>query len=142
MQEAVFCPTCGIEVDPERVELGYRYCMRKQCVRENRVPLQIVEIAQTKTNATYKIFDEKTAREMSEGKFRRDPVVVKRETLNNHEPLPQNFKPKKIVKYAVNRVKLVQSLHDQGFGVEEILEKTAHLRMTRSEVVKYMLGKR
>lgn len=125
------------------MELGLNYCTNLECFQKYHEPLRVVEIAQTKTNATYRILDEKTAREMADGKFSRDPVVVKRESNSTkHEPLPQTFKPKKIRKYSVNRVKLVQALHDQGYGVEDILQKTAHLGLTRSEVVKYMLGKR
>jgi hypothetical protein len=40
------------------------------------------------------------------------------------------------------QVKFVQALHDQGYGVEDILEKGVYMNLTRSEVVRYMSGRR
>ena len=41
-----------------------------------------------------------------------------------------------------DRVKFVQALHDQGYGVEDILKKGVYMNLTRSEVVRYMSGRR
>ncbi len=78
------CVTCGDEILPERVELGFTYCPKKACVRENAEGFTVVEIGQTKTNAEYVVLEgaagERALTDMREGKYRRDPVVVKRES--------------------------------------------------------------
>ena len=139
--------TCGDKVLPERAELGFNYCTKKTCVRENHEGLIVAEIAQHKTNAEYVILKgeagEQAMKDMREGKYRRDPVVVKREGRPAHFDVPKRpFSKPPIKKYPCNRVKFVQALHDQGYGVEDILEKGAYMNLTRSEVVRYMSGHR
>lgn len=139
--------TCGDAILPERAELGYTYCTKRSCVRENREGLVVVEIAQHKSNPEYVILDgkrdEQVRRDMAQGKYRRDPVVVNREksTADFTVP-PARFAKPKPTKYAPNRVKFVQALADQGYRVDEILAKGAYMNLTRSEVVRYMSGRR
>ena len=139
--------TCGDKILPERAELGFNYCTKKTCVRENHEGLTVAEIAQHKTNAEYVILKgeagEQALKDMREGKYRRDPVVVKREGRPAHFDVAKRpFSKPQIKKYPSNRVKFVQALHDQGYGVEDILEKGAYMNLTRSEVVRYMSGHR
>lgn len=141
------CVTCGDNILPERAELGFQYCTKRNCVRENRQGLTVIEIAQHKTNSEYVILQgeagEQALRDMRDGKYRRDPVVVKRERHATHFDVPKGAFPKpKIKKYASNRVKFVQALQAQGYRVEDILEKGAYMNLTRSEVVRYMSGKK
>ena len=137
------CKTCGDELSEERVELGFDYCLKKECFEENHVPLTIVKIAQNKTNAEYKILDEKTSREMSEGKFRRDPVVVKRESSQIPQQTPRvQPRPRRIVKVSTSRAKFVQSLQSQGYQIDEIVKKGSYMNLTRGEAIRYMTGRR
>jgi hypothetical protein len=141
------CVTCGDQILPERAELGFKYCTRRKCVYENREGLTVVEIGQHKTNAEYVILGgasgEQALKDVREGKYRRDPVVVKRESQRTHfDVQKRQFAQPRIGKYPADRVKFVQALHDQGYGVEDILEKGAHMNLTRSEVVRYMSGHR
>jgi hypothetical protein len=141
------CVTCGDAILPERVELGYTYCTKQSCVRENREGLTVVEIAQNKTNPEYVILDgkrdERVLRDVQEGKYRRDPVVVKREKPTTDFTVPPaRFARPKARKYQPNRVKFVQALADQGYRVDEIVQKGAYMNLTRSEVIRYMSGRR
>lgn len=141
------CVTCGDKILPERAKLGFKYCTKPKCVQENHEGLNIVEIAQHKTNAEYVILKgeagERALKDMRDGKYRRDPVVVRREPSTTHFDVPKTvFDKPTIKKYPSNRVKFVQALHDQGYGVEDILEKGAYMNLTRSEVVRYMSGRR
>jgi hypothetical protein len=141
------CVTCGDQILPERAELGFKYCTKRKCVHENREGLSVVEIGQHKTNAEYVILGgasgEQALKDVREGKYRRDPVVVKRESRRTHfDVLKRQFSQPRTKKDPADRVKFVQALHDQGYGVEDILEKGAYMNLTRSEVVRYMSGHR
>ena len=127
--------------------MGFHYCTKPNCVRENREGFTVVEIAQHKTNPEYVILEggagEQALKDMQEGKYRRDPVVVKRERRRTQFEVPKReFSRPDVKKYPANRVKFVQALHDQGYGVEDILKKGAYMKLTRSEVVRYMTGHR
>jgi hypothetical protein len=107
----------------------------------------VAEIAQHKTNAEYVILKgeagARALRDMREGKYRRDPVVVKRESHAAQFDVPNaEFRKPRPPKYPSNRIKFVQALQGQGFGVEEILEKGAYMKLSRSEVVRYMTALR
>jgi hypothetical protein len=137
------CVTCGDEILQERVELGFTYCTKKTCVRENASGFTVVEIGQTKTNAEYVVLDgaagERALKDMREGKYRRDPVVVKRESAATKFEVPKvRFRKPNTPKPQPNRVKFVQALQAQGFGVDEILRRGSYMNLTRSEVVRYM----
>lgn len=141
------CVTCGDEILPERAELGFTYCTKRACVRDNAEGMLVAEIAQHKTNAEYVILKgeagERALRDMREGKYRRDPVVVKRESQTAQFDVPKGeFRKPRPEKYPSNRIKFVQALQSQGFRVEEILEKGAYMKLTRSEVVRYMTATR
>jgi hypothetical protein len=141
------CTACGDDILPERVELGFTYCTKTKCVQENREALTIIEIGQNKTNAEYVVLSgeagQKALKDMREGKYRRDPVVVKRESPATHFDVPRGEFPKpKIRQYPSGRVKFVQALQAQGSGVEDILAKGAYMNLTRSEVVRYMSARR
>ena len=141
------CVTCGDEILPERAELGFSYCTKTACVRENREPTTVVEIAQHKSNPEYVILKgqrgQQALKDMREGKYRRDPVVVKREARKAGFDVPRTtFAKRKTETYDPNRVKFVQALRDQGYRVDEIVEKGAYMNLTRSEVVRYMSGRR
>lgn len=141
------CVTCGDQVLPERAALGFEYCTKPTCVRENHEGLIVAEIAQHKTNAEYVILKgpvgEQALKDMRDGKYRRDPVVVKRERTATHFDIPKRpFSKPSVKKYPPNRVKFVQALHEQGYGVDDILQKGAYMNLTRSEVVRYMSGRR
>lgn len=70
-------------------------------------------------------------------------MVVGRQRSITHFDVPKAvFDKPAIKKYPSNRVKFVQALHDQGCGVEDILERGAYMNLTRSEVVRYMSGRR
>jgi hypothetical protein len=116
-------------------------------VRDNREGLTVIEIAQHKTNSEYVILrgeaGERALKDMREGKYRRDPVVVKRESRAAQFEIPKGeFPEPKIKKDPQNRVKFVQALQGQGYGVEDIVEKGAYMNLTRSEVVRYMSARR
>ena len=142
------CVTCGDEILQERAELGFTYCTQKACVRENAKGFTVVEIGQTKTNAEYVVLEgaagERALKDMREGKYRRDPVVVKRESAapNFEVPKVRFRKPKAPKPVAPNRMKFVQALQAQGFGVDEILRRGSYMNLTRSEVVRYMSARR
>jgi hypothetical protein len=141
------CVTCGDEILPERTELGFTYCTKRACVRTNAKGMLVAEIAQHKTNAEYVILKgeagESALRDMREGKYRRDPVVVKRERPPARFDVPKaEFRKPRVQKYPSNRIKFVQALQSQGCAVEEILEKGAYMGLTRSEVVRYMTARR
>jgi hypothetical protein len=143
----VICISCGDEVLPERAEMGFTYCTKRQCVRENAKGMTVVEIAQTKTNAEYVILEgeagQRALDDMREGKYRRDPVVVKRERAATTFDVPKvGFKRPKAQRYPPNRVKFVQALQAQGYRVEDILAKGAYMNLTRDEVVRYMTAHR
>jgi hypothetical protein len=109
--------------------------------------LTVVEIAQHKSNPEYVILEgdagQRALQNMREGKYRRDPVVVKRESAATHFNLPKaTFSRPKPERYSSSRLKFVQALHDQGYGVDEILAKGAYMNLTRSEVVRYMSAHR
>jgi hypothetical protein len=142
------CVTCGDAILQERAELGFTYCTRNGCVRENAKGFTVVEIGQTKTNAEYVVLEgaagERALKDMREGKYRRDPVVVKRESAGASFEVPKvRFrKPSAQRPVAPNRLKFVQALQAQGFGVDEILRRGAYMNLTRSEVVRYMSARR
>jgi hypothetical protein len=142
------CVTCGDEILQERTDLGFIYCTKKPCVRENAKGFTVVEIGQTKTNAEYVVLEgaagERALRDMREGKYRRDPVVVKRETAGiDFEPPKVAFKKPKTEKpRQPSRMKFVQALQAQGYGVDEILRRGSYMNLTRSEVVRYMSARR
>jgi hypothetical protein len=141
------CVTCGDEILRERTELGFTYCTKRACVRANATGLLVAEIAQHKTNAEYVILrgeaGQKALRDMREGNYRRDPVVVKRERQHARFDVPKaEFRKPTVKKYPPNRIKFVQALQSQGFTVEEILAKGAYMGLTRSEVVRYMTARR
>lgn len=141
------CVTCGDEILQERAELGFKYCAKAKCVRENREDVVVVEIAQHKSNPEYVILNgdrgERALRDMRDGKYRRDPVVVKRERRKTEFDVPKGrFARPKTETPDPNRVKFVQALRDQGYRVDEILEKGAYMNLTRTEVVQYMSGRR
>lgn len=141
------CVTCGDEILRERTELGFTYCTKQECVRANATGLLVAEIAQHKTNPEYVILrgeaGQRALREMREGKYRRDPIVVKREREDARFDVPKGeFRKPKVQKYPPNRIKFVQALQSQGFTVEEIVEKGAYMGLTRSEVVRYMSARR
>jgi hypothetical protein len=109
--------------------------------------LTVVEIGQHKTNPEYVILDgnagEQALKDMRDGKYRRDPVVVKRESRPAHVDVPKGrFSQPTITRYPPNRVKFVQALHDQGYGVDDIVRKGAYMKLTRAEVLRYMSGHR
>ena len=135
------CVTCGDLVGPERYSLGYRYCTKKACVRENHTPMVIVEIAQTKTNAVIEIMDEKTLRQMKEGKFRRDPVVVNRQASHG-DRVEMRAKPAKPVQIDPARIAYVQALADQGYTNSDIIAKGYWLKLTQREVTQYRAARR
>ena len=127
--------------------MGFKYCIKPKCVGENRAAMTVVEIGQHKTNPEYVVLEgaagEQALKDMRDGKYRRDPVVVKREGHTTHFDVPKGrFPQPKIKKYPPNRVKFVQALQDQGYGVDDILNKGAYMNLTRSEVVRYMSGHR
>ena len=109
------CVTCGDEILPERTELGFTYCTKRACVRANAAGLLVAEIAQHKTNAEYVILrgeaGQRALRDMREGKYRRDPVVVKREHQHVRFDVPKGeFRKPRVQKYPSNRIKFVQAL--------------------------------
>ena len=113
--------TCGDQILPERAELGFRYCTKPHCVRENHEGIVVIEIAQHKTNPEYVVLDgdagDRALQNMRDGKYRRDPVVVKRESSATRFDVPKAAFPQPTGKKdPPNRVKFVQALHDQGYG--------------------------
>jgi hypothetical protein len=141
------CVTCEDEILPERVELGFTYCTKKDCVRQNARAMTVVEIGQTKTNPEYIVLEgavgERALKDMREGKYRRDPVVVKRESASTTFEVPKvGFRKPAPRRPEPNRVKFVQALQAQGFGVDDIVRRGAYMKLTRSEVVRYMSARR
>lgn len=136
------CVTCGENIGEERAEMGFSYCLAKDCVKANYKGYTVVEIGQTKTNAEYKILSEDTLRDVAEGKFRRDPVVVQRQSGSGAKAPKLPFAPRPAEQYNRARVRYVQALADQGNRVDDIVRKGAYMRLTRQEVIRYMAGKR
>jgi hypothetical protein len=141
------CVTCGDEILHERAELGFTYCTKKECVRANGKGYTVVEIAQNKTNAEYVVLDgaagERALKDMAEGKYRRDPVVVKRQSAAAKFDAPKvRFRKPRMQRPQPNRVKFVQALQAQGLGVDEIVRRGAYMNLTRAEVVAYMSARR
>lgn len=141
------CVTCGDEILPERVELGFTYCTKTECVRANGKGFTVVEIAQNKTNAEYVVLEgaagERALKDMADGKYRRDPVVVKRQSTAADFEVPKvGFQKPRTRAPQPNRVKFVQALQAQGHGVDEILRRGAYMNLTRREVVAYMSARR
>ncbi len=137
------CVTCGDEILAERVGLGFTYCTKNSCVRQNSKGFTVVEIGQTKTNAEYVVLEgaagERALTDMREGKYRRDPVVVRRESAASTFDVPEaRFAKPKTQRPQPNRVKFVQALQAQGYGVDEILRRGSYMNLRRSEVVRYM----
>lgn len=137
------CVTCGEEILLERAQLGFTYCTKRECVRDNAEGMIVAEIAQHKTNSEYVILKgeagERALRDMREGKYRRDPVVVKRESQAAAFDVPKaGFRKPRPQRYSPNRIKFVHALQSQGYGVDDILQKGAYMGLTRSEVVRYM----
>jgi hypothetical protein len=90
--------------------LGFRYCTKRACVRKNAEGMLVAEIAQHKTNAEYVILKgaagESALRDMRDGKYRRDPVVVKRERQPARFDVPKaEFRKLRVQKYPSNRIK-------------------------------------
>jgi hypothetical protein len=107
----------------------------------------VIEIAQHKTNPEYVVLDgdagDRALQNMRDGKYRRDPVVVKRESSATRFDVPAStFARPAAKKDPPNRVKFVQALHDQGYGVDDILKQGAYMKLSRREVVRYMSGRR
>jgi len=47
------CRECGAVVDPERVEHGYDYCTRDECVEACFTPLDVIAVAVNKASDQY-----------------------------------------------------------------------------------------
>ena len=47
------CRNCGAAIDAERVELGYDYCTRDECVEACLEPLDVVAVAVNKASDQY-----------------------------------------------------------------------------------------
>jgi hypothetical protein len=47
------CRNCGAVLEPERVELGYDYCTRDECVEACFEPLDVVAVAVNKASDQY-----------------------------------------------------------------------------------------
>ena len=47
------CRECGAVVDPERVERGYDYCTRDECVEACFTPLDVIAVAVNKASDQY-----------------------------------------------------------------------------------------
>ena len=135
------CVTCSDEIGEERWAIGFRYCMKRECVRANHRGLVIVEIGQTKTNAEYAIMTEQVLRDMREGKYRRDPIVVQRQPSHGGK-VQMRARPAALPTYNRWRVRFVQALADQGVRVDDILQRGAYMGLTRREVHHNMAGKR
>lgn len=141
------CVTCGDEILPERVELGFDYCTKPNCVRENHAGLVVAEIGQHKTNAEYVILKgeagDRALKAMREGKYRRDAAVVQRQISRTDFEVPSGrFRQPKRKRYSAERMKFVHALQDQGYRVDAIVEKGAYMNLTRDEVVRYMSSNR
>ncbi|GFG54938.1 hypothetical protein [Mycolicibacterium agri] len=139
--------TCGEAILPERAEMGFTYCTKRECVRANARGLRVIEIGQTKTNPEYVVLEgaagERALKDMREGKYRRDPVVVKRERPAQNFEVPKvRFRKPTVRRPQPNRVKFVQALQAQGYGVDEIVRRGAYMNLTRSEVIRYMTARR
>lgn len=67
---AVKCIECGDELLPERVELGYRYCTKKQCQAKHHKGLTITAIGVNKSADTFIVGDQDELRKRGEaGEF-------------------------------------------------------------------------
>ena len=47
------CRHCGAELDDERVELGYDYCVRAECVEACFEPIDVIAVAVNKASDQY-----------------------------------------------------------------------------------------
>ena len=66
------CVTCGDELHPERAE-RYDYCTKPACRQENAKELPIVAIGVNKASDQFAILDERTSREASSGRYKKQP---------------------------------------------------------------------
>lgn len=142
---AKLCVTCGARLSKDRAEVK-DYCTAQACFTTNYRPLRLVEIGQTKTNAEIEILDDRVQRDLAEGRYRRDPIVVTRQASRTSERPEVTFKPFAAPPVDAVKARYVQSLQAQGCKVEDILGRAKRdaprLRLTRAEVVKYMTGRR
>ena len=47
------CRNCGAAVEPERVDLGYEYCTREECVEACLEPIDVIAVAVNKASDQY-----------------------------------------------------------------------------------------
>jgi hypothetical protein len=120
----VTCISCGDEILPERAELGFTYCTKRQCVRENAKGMTVVEIAQNKTNAEY--------------------VILEGEAGTASSTICGKASTAEIPWWSSEKVERRSSTFPRlsSCGPEDILDKGAYMNLTRSEVVRYMTARR
>jgi hypothetical protein len=68
------CVTCGDELHPERAE-KYHYCTKPECQARNANGLDIVAVGVNKAADQYVVLNERTKREMANGRYKKVPWV-------------------------------------------------------------------
>ena len=68
------CVTCGKELHPERAE-KYNYCTDPECRQRNARRLDVVAVGVNKAADQYVVLDERTKREMEQGRYKKQPEV-------------------------------------------------------------------
>ena len=88
------CVTCGDELHPERAE-KYDYCTAPECRKRNARRLDVVAVGVNKAADQYVVLDERTRREMAQGRYKKQPdvpgslrVSSGRRTIRTPKPAP------------------------------------------------------
>jgi hypothetical protein len=81
------CITCGDELHPERAE-RYDYCTKPACQQANAEELPIVAIGVNKASDQFVILDERTKREASSGRFKKQPEAASSSTTQRARGAP------------------------------------------------------
>ena len=66
------CTICGDELHPERAE-KYDYCTKRSCRERAAKALTIASVGVNKAADQFVVLDERTEREMSRGRFKKEP---------------------------------------------------------------------
>ncbi len=149
----VKCIECGDELLPERAELGYSYCIKKQCQAEHHEGLTITAIGVNKSADTFIVGDEEELRQRAEaGEFAKKDSglgISYRTQTARTVPTRQHGSGGAPTRRAPARrpwtreqEKVVRLYHDMGLTPRQVVERarknTPQLGITESMVIKIL----
>jgi hypothetical protein len=71
------CVTCGDDLHPERAA-KYDYCTKSECQQQNARGLRMVAVGVNKAADQYEVLNERTKREMIQGRYQKEPDFPRR----------------------------------------------------------------